>query len=161
MKRSITRFVALLGVMAATLAIGPSASAVDPLVTAESLVNSSLLPPGCDIAVSNPSLAGSNIQASGQLSCSTRRDALVIQVCIQYRQPFVTEQVTWQELTCGPPKERENTTSVSGSASAPCVPGEWAYRAFATGQVLKNGNVPPNGSGLAVSGTVVISCKLT
>lgn len=161
MQRAIARIGTTFALMAVAVGgLAPTAGAVDPLVSGGGVVNGAILPSDCTITASTPSLVGSNVQATGQLQCGFQRDALVAQVCIQYKQPFVQEQVTWLELTCGIPSRRENASSLGASASAPCVPGEWAYRAYATAEVHKNDHVTRNGAGLDVSESVVITCKL-
>ena len=157
MKRSLARTMAVLTAFAALSMLSPPAIALDPVEDAANV----LLPSDCSITAANPSLLAGTVRSSGTLQCSTQRDALVIQVCLQYRQAVASENVTWQELACGTPQTRQNATSVSGSVSARCLPGEWAYRAVATGQVHRNGHVTQNGAGLKVSGVSIISCPLT
>jgi hypothetical protein len=125
-------------------------------------VNGLLLPRDCSIDATTPTRSGNTIRSSASVECDNHRDAIIVEVCTQFRQPAVSEDVTWKQLgVCG--SGRTGTSggrSASAATSNPCLPGTWSYRTVATAEIHKNDNVVRNGTGLDISATMTTTCAI-
>ncbi len=137
----------------------PPAFAIDPVATSATLVNAALLPADCSVGGTTPSLSGANVAASGNVKCSDSRSLLVVETCIQHRQPIVGENVSWQDLACNA-GTAQDATSANASVTGKCVPGNWSYRTVVTAEVHRRDHVEKNGTGLAVIGPVSLYCPI-
>ena len=155
MKRP-NRFVMFTAVVAAFSMIGAgSAAAVDVWVDSGSIINGLVGPNACAVSGTQPSGSGIMISATGSVSCTRVLNEVEVNVCIQVRQSFVAESVTWQDHLCGG-NARETASSVSASTSGPCVPGTWSYRTVVTGGGYKVEERP--WTGIWVSSPVTYTC---
>lgn len=132
MKRS-NRLVMFTAAVAAFSMVGiGSAAAVDPWSDSGSIVNTLIGPKACAISGTQPARAGALVTASGSVSCTRVLDEVEVKVCIQVRQAFVAETVTWADYVCGG-NVRETASNVSGGTNGPCIAGTWSYRTVVTG----------------------------
>lgn len=160
MKRRVLHLAAVAALAVGSIGVGLSpAAATDPITTSASIINSALLPADCTVGGTAPSLSGTSVVASGNVKCNQTRTLLVVETCIQHRQPLVAENVSWQDLACNAGM-RQNSTSASASVSGKCIPGEWSYRTVVTAEVHRGEHVQQNGTGLAVIGPVTLYCPV-
>ncbi|HYO60917.1 MAG TPA: hypothetical protein VEU29_03355 [Actinomycetota bacterium] len=132
MKRS-NRLVMFTAAVAAFSMVGiGSAVAVDPWYDSGSVVNSLVGPKACSISGTQPARSGSLVTASGSVNCTRVLDEVEVKVCIQVRQAFVAETVTWVDHVCGG-NVRQAAANVSATTSGPCLVGTWSYRTVVTG----------------------------
>lgn len=142
-----------------TLSVGNAALAdVDPWTDAGTVVNSALGPRSCTISATSPTLSAGTVSASGSVSCTARHDEVEITVCIQFKEPFLPESVTWQDYRCNS-NQRMNATGTSTTASGPCSLGTWSYRTKVVAAGYRGGETP--WTGMFIGQPVTFTCPLS
>jgi hypothetical protein len=159
--RGLHRTKSVLALVAMVLAITAIPGGAQADVVTDT-VNGALLPADCDIVAHDPTRLGNSVRSSARVECNNHRDAILIEVCTQFRQPAVTEDFTWkQHGVCGNGRTGDGGgRSASAPTSNPCLPGTWSYRTIATAEIHKNDNVVRNGTGIDISGTVTFTCAI-
>jgi hypothetical protein len=124
--------------------MGVANAVVDPWSDTSRLVDDLLGPRACSLSASSPSLSFGNLSASGSVSCNKQMEQIDLTVCIQYKEPLLPENVTWQDHRCSP-VSRFNVSGASTTVNAPCITGTWDYRTKAVGAAYKGGEDPWTG----------------
>ncbi len=153
------RFVMFTAAVAAFSMVGiGSAAAVDPWSDSGTIVNTLVGPKACAISGTQPARTGAMVTASGSVNCTRVLDEVEVKVCIQVRQAFVPETVTWVDYVCGG-NARQMASNVSGSTSGACVLGTWSYRTVVTGGGYALEERP--WTGVWVSSPVTLTCGVS
>lgn len=117
-------------------------------------------PRSCTVTASTPTNSANQVAGSGSVSCNKRYAKMTLTVCIQAKQPFVSEQTSWEDVDCNPTKAQLNTTGLNDTATAPCLPGPMLYRTKVTAEGFNADSSDPAFVGIIHSGSALYDCFL-
>lgn len=117
-------------------------------------LNLTVGPDSCTLTVND------NGFGTGSVSCSKRYALLSLQVCIQVRQAFVSEETSWQSLGSCEPLQALNSSYLQDQASATCIPGPAYYRTVVTAEGNNPQDSDPAFAGFIKSAKLLLNCPI-
>lgn len=148
-----------------SLFVASAHAEVDPWTDVSQVANE-LLGRQCTISTGIPRLEEAFTQSAipvdlvmtdASMTCSRNFDEVALTVCIQVRQGVATEGLTWQDYRCEAPPPETNSSNASGSVSAACLTGSWAYRTKVIGEAHKLGS--ESTAGIVVTQHATYQCS--
>ena len=121
-------------------------------------VNALLADTRCSVTASTPVQDANLITGSGAVSCNRQFAKISLTVCVQAKQAFAAEEATWQNIGCGPEKVALNSSGLTQSATAACVPGNMLYRTHVEGKAFRAETADPAFAAIITSNYTLKNC---
>lgn len=113
----------------------------------------------CTLTANTPTLSANKVYGYGSVSCTRRFPLLTLEVCIQARQAFVSEETSWQHIGCAATKKALNASFLDDTANAACIPGPAYYRTVTTAEGFASDGEKVMG-GFIKSNKVLYNCGI-
>lgn len=117
-------------------------------------------PHSCTLTANSPTNSANKVYGTGSVSCTKKYALLSLQVCLQARQAFVSEESSWQNIGACEPKQALNSSYLDDQASATCIPGPAYYRTVVTAEGYNSQDSDPAFGGFIKSGKVLFNCSI-